>query len=600
MKKYRFLPFLLLAGLLLTGCGSPSPERDANNEISALQTSEMFTDRDYESSYDEKDSAVIRMNGDSASCDSPAVQISGSTVTISDEGTYILSGTLNNGMIIVDAEKTDKLQIVLNGVEIHSESTAAIYILQADKVFITLPENAVNTLSGGSEFSAIDENDIDAVIFSKEDLTFNGSGSLNLESPAGHGIVSKDDLVVTGGTYCVTAASHGLSGKDSVRIAGGNLTVTSGKDAIHAENAEDSSLGFLCISGGTYQLTADGDGLSASGSLQIEAGSFWIQSGGGSANAVTAASNSNWGSRVPGSGTAMTSEGSTSAKGIKASGDLLLKGGTFNIDAADDAVHSNGSLAVDGGTYEITTGDDGFHADSALVITGGSVQITKSYEGIEGVSVTISGGDFTVYADDDGINAGGGNDQSGFGGPRGQDSFASSSCYIEISGGKLYVNASGDGLDSNGSMTVSGGEIFVSGPTSGGNGALDSDGEAVITGGTVIAVGSSQMAENFGSASTQGSIMVTVGTQSAGSTVQLIDSNGTVLVSRQTDKTYNSVVISCPEILQGGTYTLSAGTYSEQITMESLIYGSGGGMGPGNGGPGMDPGNRGPGMGKGR
>ena len=253
---------------------------------------------------------------------------------------------------------------MLDGADIHSETSAAIYVRQADKVFLTMATGSVNTLSNGGTFTAIDENNIDAVVFSKEDLTLNGNGTMTVESPAGHGVVSKDDLVLTSGTYEITASSHGLSGKDSVRIAAGSFTIVSGKDGIHAENADDSELGFLYIAGGVLQ-----------------------------------------------------------------------------------------------------------------------------------------------------------------------------------------IDASGDGIDSNGSLTVSGGETYVSGPTNGGNGALDYASDAVITGGIFVAAGSSQMAQNFGSASTQGAMMVSVGSQQAGSEIVLADSAGQPLLSWTAEKAFESVVISCPEIV---------------------------------------------------
>lgn len=263
MKKTAGLSLALAAlfALSLCGCAGTAETADASSQTAQTQTaqttattsaSEMFTDRDLEIGYDEETSAHITLSGDSASSDSDAVQISGSTVTITDEGTYILSGTLEDGMILVDAEDTDKVQLVLNGVEITSATSAAIYVREADKVFITTAAGSENTLRNGGEYVAIDDNNIDAVIFSKSDLTLNGAGTLTITAAAGHGIVSKDDLVLASGTYVITAASHGISGKDSVRIANGAYTIVSGKDGIHAENADDASLGFLYIVGGTH------------------------------------------------------------------------------------------------------------------------------------------------------------------------------------------------------------------------------------------------------------------------------------------------------------------------------------------------------------
>ena len=555
-----------------------------------IVAADMFSDRDKDAGYNESKSVFIELKGSSVNCDSDVVDISGSTVTITDEGTYIISGSLDDGMIIVNAGKKDKLQIVLKDVSINSETSAPIYILQADKVFITLADDSVNTLSNGGTFTAIDENNIDAVIYSKEDLTLNGSGSLTVTSPAGHGIVSKDDLVLTGGSYEINSAFQGLSGKDSVRIADIYVNITSGKDGIHAENADDTSLGFAYIESGVFNISAEGDGLSASANMQIDGGSFNIVSGGGSVNAEQQSSES-WGDFMGGPGGHMgqpggpggmgrfadnltedtsseeSGEDSTSIKAIKASGNLVINGGEFVIDSADDAVHGNSNVTINGGVFEISTGDDGFHADEALNITAGVINITESYEGLEGLSIDISGGDINLVASDDGLNAAGGNDESGFGGPRGQDMFgASSDSFINISGGTLYVNAEGDGIDSNGSLDVSGGYTIVAGPTNGGNGPLDYAGSASISGGTFVATGSVQMAQTITSTANQGVVAVSTGSQAAGTVVKVTDINGNEVLSLEPEKTFQCVVASCPQMIKGETYTIFVGELSAEFS----------------------------------
>jgi len=501
MKRKIIAVLLLTVSLTFSGCKKADTENVAASEASnstaakstdtqsstqsSEDTSGMFTDRDKEIGYDEENSAKIQLSENGTTCDSDAVSISGNTVTITDEGTYILSGSLSDGMVIVAAEDTDKVQIVLDGVNITSSASAAIYVRSADKVFLTTAAGSENTLTNGGTYTAIDENNIDAVIFSKSDLTLNGAGTLKITAQAGHGIVSKDDLVLTSGTYEINAEKHGLSGKDSVRIADGTYAITCGKDGIHSSNSEDESKGFVYLAGGKFEITA---------------------------------------------------------------------------------------------------GDDGVHADSALTITNGTIQINESYEGLEGKSIDIASGEITLTASDDGLNAAGGADGSGFEGAGGdQFSAGEDGVYIQISGGILHVNASGDGIDSNGDLTVSGGETYVSGPVDSGNVALDYNGEAVINGGIFVAAGSVGMAQNFDSSSTQGAMLVTVDSQNAGSTVSLTDSSGKNLVSWTPDKSYSSVVISCPEITQGETYTLTAGNETQQITMDSLIYGRGTMEGPGGG-----------------
>lgn len=652
MKKHCLLPLLVAAAVLVSGCQA-AEAADTTGQTALVTPSDMFTDRDLEVGYDETTAAAITLSGSTASCDRDTVTIDGSTITITDEGTYLLSGTLDDGMVIVDAEDTDKVQLVLGGASIHCEDCAALYVRQADKVFVTTAADSQNTLSGGDSFTQLDENNIDGVIFSKSDLTLNGLGTLTIDSPAGHGVVTKDDLAVTSGTYAITAAGQGLSGKDSVRIADGTFTLTTGKDAIQSDNTEDTDKGFVYLAGGTLTITAEGDGLSASSWMQVDDMTCTITTGGGSANGETHASDTppdgmggGKGGRMPQMDGTTAPDGSThpperptgetppdgmqppadmpqntapsdgtaasdtaaaattdttdsadasttdsvSTKGLKAGTALTILGGNFTLDCADDAFHSNGDLTVSAGTASIQTGDDAFHADNALTISDGAIDISTCYEGLEGLTVTVSSGDINMVASDDGVNAAGGADQSGFGG-NGQDQFAAESgVSITITGGNLTVNAGGDGLDSNGDLMVSGGTVYVSTKAGSADSALDYNGNASITGGTLIGAGSSGMAQNFGENSTQGAILLTVDTQAAGSTVSVSDSAGSVLASWEAPQAFSSVVISCPGLEADDTYTVMAGTSSTEVTLDGLLYGSGG---MGHGGMGGNRANRG-------
>lgn len=586
--KYKIAAIIIAALLLVTtfgGCTSNKANSESTETVASDE--DMFTERDLDSSYDESSSAKILFADSATQSDSDNVKTDGNAIEIIGEGTYILSGTLTNGRIIINAKDTDKIQLVLNGVNINCNTSAAIYVKQADKVFITLAPSSENTLSNKSEFVAVDDNNIDSVIFSKSDLTLNGSGKLTVNAAYGHGIVSKDDLVLASGEYSINAEKQALSGKDSIRVADGTYTLTAGKDGLHSENTDDSSKGFIYISNGTFSVTSDGDGMDASGTVTIKNGKINITSGGGSENAEKKSEEFFPGGRDEQSqSTQQTTQqsDSVSAKGIKANGSLTIAGGEFSIDSADDAIHSNSSVTISGGTYKILTGDDGIHADANLTVTNGTLDIEKSYEGLEGQTINIFGGTIAIVSDDDGMNAAGGNDDSGFGGKMMQDAFSSDdSCSITISGGKITINASGDGIDSNGNLYVKGGEIYVSGPENDGNGALDYSGDAQITGGTIVAAGMSGMAQNFGSSSTQGSILLNTSSRSS-EKVTVKDSSGNEIISFTPEKEYNSVVISTPDIKKGETYTVSAAGESKTIEMTDIIYSSAGSSGGNVGG----------------
>ncbi|MBQ8324386.1 MAG: carbohydrate-binding domain-containing protein [Clostridia bacterium] len=574
--KFKLLSLLLLVSLLC-GCNEMSAVTTESGEGSVTETvsvdmsfaensSDMFTDRDKEDTFDESQCITVELKGNTAVSDSSYVRVDGSKITLTGDASYYVTGNLTNGMLIVDPPDTAKIQIVFDGVSIHSETSAALYIVNGDKIFLTLAEGSENTLSNGGSFEAIDENNIDAALFSKQDLTLNGEGKLTVSSPAGHGIVSKDDLVIIGGSYEITAASHGLSANDSIRVAEAVLNVEAGKDGMQADNSDDTEKGFVYLESGSFHINSSGDGISASAYVQIPGGDYKIASGGGSGNA----------------------SGTESMKGIKASGSIAVSGGTFEIDSADDAVHSNTSIVMTGGSFTISTGDDGFHADETLSVSGGKIDIKKSYEGLEALNIAVSGGDIRLYATDDGLNAAGGNDSSGFGGGfGGGDQFgggrpgggghgggrpggggpggpgggmSAGDGSILISGGTLYINASGDGIDANGTLSITGGHTTVCGPTRGDTATLDYDVSAVISGGTFIGTGASGgMAQTF-SNSEQGVIAVNVGNQGAGTSITLQDASGNTLFSYAPELSFGVVILSSPKLKKGETYTITVGS----------------------------------------
>ncbi|WP_018213055.1 carbohydrate-binding domain-containing protein [Desulfitobacterium hafniense] len=608
-KGYTLLSLFLVLTLGLTGCGKAGSQQemgDASVAISSPVTSSAefdlnFSARDLDVGFDEGTATQITLSDSGIEVAGSGAEAEGETVIITQEGTYVLSGSLPDGQIIVDAPDTDKIQLVLRGVSIHNEDHAALYIKEADKVFITLAADSQNTLSDGTEYVQRDEVNVDGVVYSKADLTINGGGSLNVIGSYKHGIVSKDDLVITGGKLSVTAQGQGLHGKDCVKIKDGIFALTTQGDAIQSDNTEDETRGFVYIAGGTFTIETQGDAFQAETLLQTDGGNFKIITGGGSDNASTDAmgnEQSSWGmwGRPQGNpeginGTAPEAqdtneeEATPSAKGFKAGTEIILNEGSFDIDSSDDALHSNGKLVITGGTYAISSGDDGLHADGDLTITGGILIIAKSYEGIEGNTITLTGGIIEITASDDGLNVAGGNDGSSFDRP-GQNNFTKENTdqFLRISGGEIKINAYGDGLDSNGNLFIEGGTITVSGPVNNGNGTLDYDGTATISGGVLMGTGSSGMAQGFAEESGQYSLLHVLSTSvAAGSEVALTDADGKVILKWTADKEFASVQLSSPELIQGGTYTLTAGSLVETVTL-SAVATSNGGMGNVRGG----------------
>ena len=386
------LPALVLSmGLILSACGLTKEQTGSGSaEVPAVSQGsgktagssgtavlaaaeglydESFSDRDLFGEYEESGAVTISLNGTGAEASSDTVKISGGTVTITAAGTYILSGTLKNGSVVVNVDKEDKVQMVLDGVTIHSDSFAAVYVVQADKVFVTLAEGSVNTLSNGGKFSQIDDNNVDGVIFSKDDLTLNGSGTLSVTSPAGHGIVGKDEVTITGGTYQITADGHAIAGKDSIAVADGSFTLKAGKDGLHAENNDDGTLGSIYIAGGSFVINVRDDAVHAETLLQIDGGTFSITAAEGlEATCI----------RINGGEIqiAATDDGVNAARKSSAyTPTFEMNGGTLTVKMASgdtDGIDSNGNIVVNGGTINVTGGSS-FDCDGTAQYNGGTI-----------------------------------------------------------------------------------------------------------------------------------------------------------------------------------------------------------------------------------
>ena len=519
---------------------------------------------DGDAAYDKESATYITLNGDSIETDSENVKFKNSTLTIQAEGIYVLSGNLN-GNVVVDVDNETNVRIILNNANITSSDGSAIYGKNSDKIIITLDENSTNTLEDTSKYSI---SDMKATVFSNDDLTINGTGTLTVKANYANAIQSNDSVKIVNGTITINAVNNGIVANDDVKIKNGSINITSGNDGIKAKNEEDDTKGYVLVEGGNIKINAQGDGIQGVNYVEIDNGILDITTGGGASN-TTKTHQENFRQMI--NQISSNSEDSESYKGIKAGNNIYIKNGTVNINSADDTLHSNGTLRVENGTLNISAGDDGMHADSDLVIDGGNIDIKDSYEGIEGATVTINGGDIKVKTSDDGINVAGGSDddKSGF-----EDPFASNSDNkLTINGGKIYVNSDGDGLDSNGNIYLNDGTVYVDGPTNSGNGALDYNGEFVQQGGILIAVGSSGMAQAISSNSSVYALSAYLtSTQSANTKITLTDESGNEIVSYTPTKSFQHVVIATSSLKNGSKYNLVLnGTTYESFTISSRV-----------------------------
>ncbi|MBR0162121.1 MAG: carbohydrate-binding domain-containing protein [Oscillospiraceae bacterium] len=576
-----------------------------DEDAEANEGNAYFTANDRKGSWDTAGATQILLRGDRAAVSGGGAYAYDGNVVISSAGKYVVSGTLDDGSILVDTDNTAKVWIQLNGAELHSTRDACIRVEQADKVFLTLAEGTDNLLCSTALSEELQNTGVDAALFARDDLTVNGSGTLRIESPAGHGIAANDDLVITGGTIRVNAARDALHANDGLRIMAADLDLTAADDGVDLNGPESE----LYIESGKLNISAADDGISAGFNL-------------------------------------------------------TLAGGSISVEAEKDGISASGSVLMSGGDLTVSAADDGIHADASVAISGGKVEIPACYEGIEAVTIDISGGDITIYPEDDGLNANGGGfsfgggmpgggmpamqaggepesseagEQSAFpampGGERpalpdgelperpdgnppampdgerpampdgemgrpdfpaegefslpdmdtpafvGGEETTASETWIHISGGSVTVinetARDADGLDSNGDIIISGGTVRVSLVNSGSNSALDygseSGGRMEITGGSVIACGSYAMAEGFDSSSTQCSILYGYKRgAAAGTLMRLEDSKGNALLEYEVPCSFSSVALSCPEMQLGETYTLVIGDFAEEITLTEV------------------------------
>lgn len=580
MKKFLLYS---LAVLLITvvpySCSRSSdsdPEPESNNSGNTESTNEDSHDDESDYEWDEADGTLITLENTSISVQGEGVTVSGTTATITSSGYYTVTGTLDNGQLRVNTEDTDDVHIKLSSANITCTRNAPIFIESAEKAIIMLDDNTTNTLTDGTSYGS--EEDANATLFSKSDLTIYGNGTLTVDANYNDAITSKDGLIISSGTYNVTSVDDGIRGKDYLVIKDGIFNINVEGDGFKSDN-EESGLGYITIEYSECEIDAGGDAIQAYNNLTIQDGTYSLVCADGASGYLAS---------------------DASAKGLKAGVNLQIDNGTFDISSADDAIHSNVNVYINNGTFSIASGDDGVHADTKLEINDGYIDISKCYEGLESAEIIYNGGTTKLISSDDGVNAADGS-SSGFGGSSGSATFT-------MTGGYIAAYANGDGIDINGSGTMTAGTLLVHGPTSSGNGPMDYDGTFKISGGILVAAGSSGMAQLPSSSSSQASVLIKFTSSYSGGTLfNLQTEDGTEIVTFEPSKTYQSIVVSTPEMAVGTTYNAysggshsgteedglySDGTYSSgslytsysQSSISTTVGSSGGGGGGGPGG----------------
>lgn len=607
---------VLSLSVVLSGCQSKSSSKnnsEVSNQTSTLDEDETDTsniskfeiDPDYTADeldydYDEAEVVAITLNGDNISCKSSDVNIDGSTITIQKAGTYLLSGTLTAGNIIVDSDDKENVRLIFNGVEISNSTTTPLYIKNAEKTIVTLVDGTENTLSDGENYILDDENNNEpnGTIFSKDDLVINGLGSLTINANYNHEIQSKNLLKIISGNIDIISNGDSIIGKDGVIVKEAVINIESQEDGIKATKVEENK-GYIYLYNPEITIKAKKDGIQAVTCLYVKDGKYNIETGETNENSQS------------------NSDTSTdySRKGMKAGVDITIENGEYTIDSEDDGIHSNNSITVNAGTVNMASKDDGVHADTELTINNGDIKVSESDEGLEAKYITINDGNIDITTSDDGINASSGlsttldsgnapgagnrpempaneNSENTLGNNSrmmpggGQGGFnESDGSELVINGGIVHVNAGGDGIDSNGTITINGGEIYVDGPTSGGDGALDYADTCEINGGILVATGSIGMATAPTSGSTQYSVNAAFSKTYNGETkVTVKDSSGNEVLTYTPAKNFQSFVFSTDKLKSGETYTIYAGDTQEGTFTVSDITTTVGNVSSGMGG----------------
>ncbi|MCQ2558543.1 MAG: carbohydrate-binding domain-containing protein [Oscillospiraceae bacterium] len=383
MKKILSLTLVALICLsLLAGCGSMTIGGSKNEASSSASSSTAASGSEAAGA----ETSAIVLNGDSVSTKVGGVSVSGTTVKIGAGGTYTLTGTLNNGMVIVNTgEDAQDVTLILDNADITCLSDSAIRVDQAKNCYIQLANGSTNRVTSGVETDMANYNAATATgaaIYSEDDLEISGNGVLEINGYRNNGITGKDDVEINGGTITVTAANNGIRGSESVDINEGVVTVTSRKDGIKSTSSKKEDKGYVTIDGGVVTVTSGGDGISAETVLTINGGELNVIASGDPAAA--------------------------SSKGLKAKTDLVINGGDVIITAIDHAVHSAAGITINAGSLALTSeSSKGIAAHEDITVNGGEISIVCGKDGIETKKdIYLNGGSVTIDAAGVGIKAG--------------------------------------------------------------------------------------------------------------------------------------------------------------------------------------------------
>ena len=530
----------------------------ADEDAESYSGSTYFTENDVDGDWaDNAYTTYITLDGSGGTIDGNGAYFLDGDLVISNGGWYVLTGTLEDGKIIVDAHDSSKVWIRLNGVTISCSDDACLRVDQADKVFLTLAEDTENSFTSGTAYSeeALADN-TGGTIFSHDDLTINGSGSLSITAGFKHGIDVNDSLVITGGTITITAPQDGIHVSDSLRFMEASLTIDAGDDAVHSDDElyiESGTVlinscyeGFeavtIDIAGGDITMYPTDDGINANGGSSTMG---FGGPGGGGTNGMP--------SPPDFSDRDMSSMSNTSEGGMPSMPGEMS--GTTSTDGEMSGMPSQGEMSSMPGEMSGTTSTDG-EMTSGMPSQG---EMPSTPGEMPGAAQTENSDTDDTATDE-------------------------KEPYIRISGGTLtIINATGrdaDGLDSNGSIYIDGGDIRISLLGDGTNNAIDygseSGGECIVTGGTILAFGGSGMAEEFSENCTQCAVLYNIGsTVEAGTLFSLLDQEGEEIISYTPECSYSSVSFSLPEMTVGETYTVVCGENSSELTMDSTAVSAG-------------------------